>query len=727
MQRAAPQCTHEASSVSNRGPDAADRRGSLSAVLPRAGRRWAGLHDPSSSAAITVVAVVAALVWANTGPEAYESFWETRFEAALGGLHVGWSLRTWVESGLMTLFFLVVGLEARKEFDLGDLRERSRLVLPIAASLIAMAVPVGVYLAVNHGGSAAHGWGVAMSTDSALALGAFAMVARGVPDQVRAFLLTLFVVDDVVALLLVIFAYGDGVNPAPALLAAASFASLLAARRWRPSTSRRTDLVFGVGTWAALMFSGIEPPVAGLLIGLVTSARPPLRSELEHATSLVRLYREQPSPARAKSATAGVSASLSTNARLHHLLHPWTTFLIVPLFALSNAGIQMNPTRLAQAATAPVTLGIVLAYVLGKPVAVVIGTWSVTRSSNGRVSVPVGWGAVVGSGTLAGVGFTVSLLIATLAFHGEQLDQAKIGILTAAVLSTVTSWAVYRVIDVLPSIRRHNALLGDSTGVRDLDGAVDMDRDHVRGPATAPITIIEYGDFECPYCSRTEPATRELLASHPDIRYVWRHLPLSDVHPHARLAAEAAEAAASQGAFWPMHTILLERQDQLSLTDLIGHAEDLGLDVNRFKRELLNGDHRKQVDRHIADADANGVAGTPTFFINGKRHHGSHDVAAMSEAIQQARAELSPSPPAGYAARSGATGNSSRMILPTPSGMRLVGRSGNTRESGTARAGRRATPTMPRIPALTTCSPRGVPRPPGEASASRPARERPEH
>ncbi|WP_411093369.1 Na+/H+ antiporter NhaA [Streptomyces sp. 049-1] len=727
MQRAAPQCTYEAAPSSNRGPNTADRPGSLSGVLRRAGRSWSGLHGPSAGAAITAVAVVAALIWANTGPETYEAFWETRLEAGLGSLHVGWNLRTWVDSGLMTLFFLVVGLEARKEFDLGDLRERSRLVLPVAASLIAMAVPVGIYLAVNHGGTAAHGWGVAMSTDSALALGAFAMVARGVPDQVRTFLLTLFVVDDVVALLLVIFAYGDGVSPAPTLLAAASFAALLAARRWRPSTRSRSDLAFGVGTWAALMFSGIEPPVAGLLIGLVTSARSPLRSDLEHATGLVRLYREQPSPARAKSATAGVSASLSSNARLHHLFHPWTTLLIVPLFALSNAGIQIDATRLTQAATAPVTLGIVLAYVVGKPVAVVLGTWSVTRSSNGRVSVPVGWGAVVGSGTLAGVGFTVSLLIATLAFHGEQLDHAKIGILAAAVLSTMTSWAVYRVIDLLPGVRRRNALLGDSTGVRDLHGAVDMDRDHVRGPLTAPITIIEYGDFECPYCSRTEPATRRLLASHPDIRYVWRHLPLSDVHPQARLAAEAAEAAASQGAFWDMHSILLERQDRLRLTDLISHAEELGLDVTRFERELLGGDHRKQVDRHIADADANGVAGTPTFFINGKRHHGSHDVATMSEAIQRARAELRPSTPADHAAGPGATWKGSRTILPTPPDAHSVGRAGNIWGSRTARAGRQAAPATPRTPALTACSPCAATRPPGGASSSRPNRARPEH
>ncbi|MFE2642665.1 Na+/H+ antiporter NhaA [Streptomyces nigra] len=634
------------------------------------------LRGPSAGASVTILAVLAALAWANTDSGSYERFWATQLEAGLGSFHVGWSLHTWVDSGLMTLFFLVVGLEARKEFDLGDLRERRRLVLPVTASVVAMIVPVAIYVAVNHGGPAAHGWGVAMSTDSALALGAFGIVARGVPDQVRTFLLTLFVVDDLVALVLVILAYGEAIEPVPTLVAVISFGALLIARKVRPSSTRGSDLVFGVGTWAALMFSGIEPPVAGLAIGLVTTARVPLRSDLEHATGLVRLFREQPSPARAKSATASLSASLSVNARLLHLFHPWTTFLIVPLFAFANAGIHIDGRLLAQAATAPVTIGIVMAYVLGKPLAVIVGSWLVAHSSRGRLSVPVGWGAVLGSGTLAGVGFTVSLLIATLAFSGQQLDQAKIGILVAATLSTVTSWAVYHVIGLLPSTRRHNVLLGDSTPLDDLDDAVNTDLDHVRGIVDAPITVLEYGDFECPYCSEIEPATRHMLTSQPDVRYVWRHLPLTDVHPHALLAAEAAEAAASQGAFWDMHTILLNHQDRLALPSLLSYAEELGLDSDRFKNELLSGTHRKRVDRHIASADANGVSGTPTFFINGKRYQGRHEPKALSDAIQQARIELRSSRSTESGGRR--SGTARRVILPSSLGTLDAPRDGRT-------------------------------------------------
>lgn len=666
MQPATLKCAYTAPTGPAAGRHASTRSPAAPGPLPRPKKGRPGLRSPSAGAGVTVFAVAGALIWANAQPAGYEAFWATRLELGLGSTRLGWSLHTWVDSGLMTLFFLVVGLEARKEFDLGDLRERSRLVLPVTASLIAMAVPVGIYLAVNHGGPAAHGWGVAMSTDSALALGAFAMVARGVPDQVRAFLLALFVVDDVAALLLVIFAYGDAIRPAPALLALGSFSALLFARKWAPAASRRTDLLFGAGTWAALMFSGIEPPVAGLLIGLATTARAPQRTDLEHATGLVRLFREQPDAARARAATVGLSASLSANARLQHLFHPWTTFVIVPAFALANAGIPLSAQVLAQAATSPVTIGIVAAYVLGKPAAVIAGSWAIARSSRGRLSSPVGWGAVLGSGTLAGVGFTVSLLIATLAFTGAHLEQAKVGVLTAATLSTVTSWAVYRIIDLLPATRRHRALLGDGARPNDLGDEVDTDRDHVRGAKDAPITVVEYGDFECPYCSRTEPATRELLTQHPDVRYVWRHLPLGDIHPHARLAAEAAEAAAAQGAFWAMHTRLLEKQDHLDLGDLMAHAEELGLDTARFRGELLSGTHRPVVDRHIASADANGVTGTPTFFINGRLYTGSHDAAALAGAIETAREELGLASPAVHA--SGSTGGSrlARVVLHAP-------------------------------------------------------------
>ena len=172
----------------------------------------------------------------------------------------------------------------------------------------------------------------------------------------------------------------------------------------------------------------------------------------------------------------------------------------------------------------------------------------------------------------------------------------------------------------------------------DLAVPVDPERDHIRGPADAPITLVEYGDFECPYCGQAEPIVRELLADFGDVRYVWRHLPLTDVHPHAQLAAEATEAAAAQDSFWPMHDRLLEHQDALRSDDLIRYADELGLDVERFAGTSTSAPARARVAADMDSADLSSVSGTPTFFINGRRHYGAYDIATLSAAVKAARA-----------------------------------------------------------------------------------------
>jgi len=261
----------------------------------------------------------------------------------------------------------------------------------------------------------------------------------------------------------------------------------------------------------------------------------------------------------------------------------------------------------------------------------------VGRLSGGRLRPPVGWAAVVGSGALAGIGFTVSLLIANVAFTGRSLQEAKAGTLAAVVVSSVLGWTVYRFTALLPRAARHRALLGAEPPLSDLVGSVDPALDRIRGPQDAAVTVVEYGDYECPYCSDAAPVTRDLLLSRPDVRYVWRHLPLSDIHPHARLAAEAAEAAAAQGAFRPMHTLLLERQDRLETSDLLGYAAELGLDVRAFREDLRRRVHAGRIERDMASADRSGVSGTPTFFFNGQRHHGAHDIGALTQALDAAR------------------------------------------------------------------------------------------
>jgi Na+/H+ antiporter NhaA len=481
-----------------------------------------------------------------------------------------------------------------------------------------------VFLAFNAGRSSAHGWGIAMSTDTALALGMLALLGREVPDRVRVFLVTVFVVDDLVALVVIGVFYSDDIVLLPLFGAVAVFALLLVAVRVRLQ-GRWVFTLLGLVLWGALFDSGVDPVVAGLAIGLAAPAYTPSRGELEQATGAVRRFREQPTPELARSATTGLTRTLSPNERLQTFFHPWTSYLIVPLFALANAGFVLDADFLAHAYTAPVTLGVLVGYVVGKPVAVVATTWVVTRLSRGRVRAPVGWAAVIGSGTLSGIGFTVALLIATRAFRGEHLAEAKLGALSAVVVAAVLTWGV-------------RALLGDTALIQDLVPEVDLERDHVRGPLDAPVTVIEFGDFECPHCGLAEPVVRELLTD-TDVRYVWRHLPLPDVHPQARLAAEASEAASAQGAFWPMHDLLLTRQDDLRLKDLLSYAAELGLDVDRLHDDLKRGRHSGRVDQDVESADVSGVSGTPTFFVNGQRHFGAYDIETLMAAVMTARAQ----------------------------------------------------------------------------------------
>ncbi|WP_344307719.1 Na+/H+ antiporter NhaA [Fodinicola feengrottensis] len=594
------------------------------------------LRTESGSAGVLVAAIVLALLWSNVSVAGYEAFWHLQFSIRLGGFGISQDLRTWVNSGLMTLFFLVVGLEARREVDLGDLRDRRRFVLPLAAGLLGMAIPVLIYLAITLAGPAAHGWGVAMSTDTALALGMLSLLGRRVPDRVRVFLLTVAVVDDLVALIVIAFAYSTDVRIMPIAIAVVVFGVLIAALKFGVDRPALYALL-GIVMWAALLSSGVDPVVAGLAIGLTASAYSPARENLEQATGLFKLFREQPTPELARDATTGLTSTLSPNARLQHFYLPWTSYLIVPLFGLANAGIVINGDFLVRAYTTPITLGILFGYVLGKPVAILGMSWLLSRLSGGRIKPTVGWASVAGTGTIAGIGFTVSLLIATLAFSGPQLAEAKLGVLSTMIVAPLLTWVVFRITALLPENRRAVALLGDAEQLLDLLVPVDPDRDHIRGPADASVTVVEYGDFQCPYCGQAEVAVREDLLVDDDVRYVWRHLPLTDVHPQAQLAAEAAEAAAAQGAFWPMHDLLLARQDKLRIMDLMKYAEEQGLDKQRFHDDLKRHVHAARVAQDLESADLSGISGTPSFFINGQRYYGAYDIETLTVAITTAR------------------------------------------------------------------------------------------
>jgi Na+/H+ antiporter NhaA len=598
------------------------------------------LSHETGGAAVLVAAVIAALLWANSPwSDSYESFWTTKLSVNLGDEGISLDLRHWVNEGLMTFFFLVVGLETRREIDTGEFRERQRIAIPVAAAFGGMTLPIMIYLAFNAGGEGAHAWGAAMSTDTALALGVLALVAPG-GTRLRLRLLTLAVVDDLVALGVIAAVYSENLSLLPLVLAMGFFLLIVGLRYVQASWRRQAAVVLGVALWIALYESGIDPIVAGLAIGLATTAYRPAREDLEQVTALTRLFREQPTPALARSAQRSVTSAISANETLQYALHPWTSYVIVPVFALANAGVHIDSGLIGDALTSPITLGIFFGYVVGKPLGILAVTWLASRPWLAGLQRALSWPVIAGGATVAGIGFTVSVLISSLAFEGQpqRLEEAKLGVLAAALVSSLLAWAVFSVIRRLPEGVRARQLAGTAEELLDLSEDVDPDRDHIRGSEAAPVTLLEYGDYQCPYCGQAEPVVRELLDSFgDDLRYVWRHLPLNDVHPNAQAAAEATEAAAAQGAFWQMNDKLLLNQDALMPPDLTRYAEELGLDVERFWDELRRREYAERVAEDVSSADASGVAGTPTFFINGRRHQGAYDVDTLTAAVERAR------------------------------------------------------------------------------------------
>ncbi len=596
------------------------------------------LSTETGGASVMIVATIVALIWANSAAShSYESLWSTRLSVRIGSYGVSATLRDWVNQGLMTLFFLVVGLEAKRQLDLGELRDRRRLAVPAMAALFGIAFPAIIYLAWNAGGPGAHGWGAAISTDTAFALAALGLLVPRSATRMRVFLLSLAVVDDLAGLLVVAIAYTTHVSVV-ALAVAVGLYALLLALRWMPVARGPLAVLLGIGVWFAMFESGIDPVISGLAIGLATTAYTPSREDVGRAVELTRTFREQPTPALARAAQRGLLSSISPNERLQYQLHPWTSYLIVPLFALANAGVHLTAGLLGKAYSSPITLGIITGYVVGKPLGVMTGSWVASRRWLRGPRAPISPPVLLAGGACAGIGFTVSLLISALAFNGVRLEEAKIGTLSTLVLAPLVSWLALRLLRRLPADVRARQIAGTAEDILDLSADVDPERDHIRGSDQAFVTLVEYGDFECPYCGQAEGVVRELLAeSGSDVRYVWRHLPLNDVHPNAQLAAEASEAAAAQGMFWEMAELLLSHQGELQIDHLERYAQELGLDVERFANELLRRDYAQRVSEDVGSADESGVSGTPTFFINGRRHYGVYDIDTLTVAVRSAK------------------------------------------------------------------------------------------
>ncbi|MBN6057531.1 Na+/H+ antiporter NhaA [Nonomuraea sp. RK-328] len=577
-----------------------------------------------------LVATLLALVWANSPWSAtYEAFWHIPMGLSFDGAVFSLDLRHWVNDGLMALFFFLIGLEASYEVRLGQLQDRRLLAVPALAAFGGMIVPAAVYLALNAGGPGAGGWGVPIATDTAFVLGLLAVVGARCPEPLRAFLLTLAIVDDVLAIIIIAVFYTRDLSVIALVVAAVLLAAILTLRRlriWRAPAY----IVLGFGLWVATLESGVHPTLVGIALGVLVFVYAPSEYKLLAAGEAVQGLTSDPNARAAREAARKVRMAVSVNERLQLQLHPWSSYVIVPLFALANAGVRLDAETLRQAATSPITIGVAAGLLLGKFAGISLGTWLPLRFGWGLLPGNLVWGQLLGGAAVSGIGFTVSLFIVDLAFTDPDVQaQAKIGILAGSLLSALTGWIVFRMawdrggVCAPPEAEPEEelpVLLAEPVGPDD----------HVRGPADAKVTIVEYGDFECPYCGRLEPILDELLSKHPDVRLVFRHFPLRTLHPRAMASALVSEAAARKGRFWEMHDLLFANQRFLTDADLRRYAAQL--DVEPFPDVPAQA---ARIARDEESGRASGVRGTPTLFVNGVRYQGGLDLVSIRRAVEE--------------------------------------------------------------------------------------------
>jgi Na+/H+ antiporter NhaA len=586
----------------------------------------------NTTAALLLAFTVAAIVWANSPwAETYWMLLDTHVGLTFGEHHFELTVKHLVNDGLMTFFFFIVGLEVTREFAIGELTDRSRAAVPVVAAVAGLAVPAVIFLLLNPSGENAQAWGVVISTDTAFLIGALAIIKPKFPARLRIFLLTLAVVDDVGALIVIALFYSDRIQVIPLVL---SFVLIVAIAmvRFLPVARGPAYAVLGFALWVALFVAGIHPTLAGVAVALLIPVFTPERRQVEQAVDLIRAFRQSPNSQYARAATRGLRQSISINERLQTDVGPYVSFVVLPLFALVNAGVRLDSQSVTAALRSPLTWGIVAGLVVGKFIGITAATWFMRRTRMGELAPGLTLRRVAGGAALSGIGFTISLFIVDIAITDPaQKEAAIIGVLIASVVAFIAGWATFRITDwVSPP---------EPVGLK-LLRPVEPERDHIRGDPNAPLTLVEYGDYECPFCSRATGAIDEVRAHFgDDLRYVWRHLPLERVHPRAFDAARAAEAAGLQGKYFEMGIQLFEHQDDLEWSDIYRYANSIGVDLERFDEDVRVHPtkvlHRVQDDAQ--DAELMDLNSTPTFFVNGKRHKGPWDSASLIRALETGR------------------------------------------------------------------------------------------
>ena len=395
------------------------------------------LSTEAGSAVLLLAATVAALVWANVPGAEYEAFWHTEAAWRVGDAELSLDLRHWVNDAAMAVFFLVVGLEISREVTVGELRDPRAVVVPALGALGGLALPALLYLALNPSGPEMAGWGVPISTDTAFLVGVLALFGPRCPDQLRLFLLTLAIVDDIGAVTVMAVFYTDDVSLG-ALALCAALVAVLVLLRWAGVWQLLPYVLVGIALWCAVLASGVHPTLAGVLVGVLVPAARVDAVQRERLRTYGAAVVEHADPLRVRLATSAARATVPAGDRLQDALHPTSAYVVVPLFGLANAGVVLDAGALADAATSSVTLGVLLALVVGNTVGISGAAAIALRTGLGDLPGRVRYGHLVGGAMLAGIGFTISLFITDLAFEDEALrSQAKIGVLAASLLAAV--------------------------------------------------------------------------------------------------------------------------------------------------------------------------------------------------------------------------------------------------------------------------------------------------
>jgi NhaA family Na+:H+ antiporter len=404
------------------------------------------IRTAAAGGVVLLLATIIALAVANSplGPE-IDSFWTTAVGLRVGGAIWEYPLRHWINDGLMTLFFFVIGLEIKREIVWGELSEPGAAGLPIAAAVGGMVVPAALYLALASGPQAASGWGVVMATDIAFVVGCLALLGSRIPDRLRLIVLSLAIIDDIGAILVIAIGYGHGFHALPFAGAVLGFgvAALMQRLGVRPVLAY---WFVGFLIWAALHESGIHPTIAGVALGLLTPARPWVDNK---RLDSFLIWARRAALAEGEASNSDLKAirrvlaraareSISPQQRLEDGLHPWSAFVVLPLFALANAGVAIS----VAGAFDPIALAVVAGLAVGKPLGIVCFAWLAVAFGLARKPADVTWSMLLAAGMLAGIGFTMALFIANLAFHGAPLESAKLGILIASVISGAVGTAL---------------------------------------------------------------------------------------------------------------------------------------------------------------------------------------------------------------------------------------------------------------------------------------------